>query len=105
MSESSDETDEVGTEPDFEWDEDFNVRKVLAHRVTPTEAEDAILDPAAVPTRFSRRHAERRQGIIGKTEAGRIPIVIFTKRGGAVRVITAYDAPEHEKRRYRRMTD
>ena len=88
--------------PDFDWDEDTNVGKVEAHRVTPTEAEEAILDPDALPARAYSTPTERRRGIIGMTDGGRILLVIFTIRNGAIRVITAYDAPERLKRRYRR---
>jgi len=91
-----------GFEPDFDWDEATNVQKVLAHNVTPTEAEDATLDPAAVPTRATSTPTEQRYGIIGMTNAGRILVVVFAYRDGSVRVVTAYDASERAKRQYRR---
>ena len=91
-----------GYEPSFDWDEATNVQKVLAHNVTPTEAEDAILDPAAVPARAASTPTEQRHGIIGMTDAGRILVVIFTYRDGTVRIVTAYDASQRTKRQYRR---
>jgi uncharacterized protein len=89
-------------EPDFEWDEEENVRKVEAHGVTPTEAEDALLDPAAVSTRAESTPTERRQAVIGRTAAGRILVVVFTERHDAFRVITVYDASARARRQYRR---
>jgi uncharacterized DUF497 family protein len=67
----------MSNDPDFDWDEDTNVAKVEAHGVTPTEAEDALLDPSRVPTRAQSTAAESRRGIIGMTEAGRIIVVIY----------------------------
>jgi uncharacterized DUF497 family protein len=89
-------------DPDFEWDEETHVLKVEAHGVTPTEAEDAILDPNAVPAQARSTPSEKRRGMIGMTEAGRINVVIYTIRHNAIRVITAFDASEIQKRRYRR---
>jgi uncharacterized protein len=92
-------------EPDFDWDDETNVVKVTGHGVEPTEAEEAILDPDRVATRAHSTPTERRRGIIGMTEAGRILVVIYTTRQGSIRVVTAYDAPERLKRQYRRMRE
>ena len=91
---------------DFIWDEEEdesgNVVHIWEHGVTPTEAEDAILDPHAVPVQERWIGRERRYTIVGATPAGRILIVVFVLKGDAIRVITSYPASEREKRRYRR---
>ncbi|MGH2583508.1 MAG: BrnT family toxin [Dehalococcoidia bacterium] len=91
---------------DFVWDDDSdasgNVVHVWEHGVTPTEAEEAILDPGVTPAEERRIGRERRYTIVGATAAGRILLVVFTMREDAIRVITAYPAKEREKRRYRR---
>jgi uncharacterized DUF497 family protein len=87
--------------PDFDWDE-FNIEHIAEHGVTPTEAEDAILDPDRVPSESRNTPTEKRQGLIGMTENGRILFVSMTLRRGAVRVVTAYEASERQKRQYRR---
>lgn len=87
-------------EPDFDWD-DANVEHIADHSVTPTEAEDAILDPARLFTADRSTPTERRRGVIGATDAGRILFVSYTIRRGAYRVVTAFDASNAQKRRYR----
>jgi uncharacterized protein len=86
---------------DFDWD-DANVEHIAEHGVSPTEAEDAILDPDRVPSQARSTPAEKRQGIIGITEDGRVLFVSFTKRAGAIRVVTTYDASDRQRRQYRR---
>jgi uncharacterized DUF497 family protein len=73
----------------FDWDE-MNRLKVEAHGVSTNEYEQAFL----------RRHVaeqklvalERRKIAVGKTEAGRVLILIYTIRRGKVRPITAYES-------------
>ncbi|MGI8550332.1 MAG: BrnT family toxin [Dehalococcoidia bacterium] len=84
----------------FVWD-GGNIPKVEAHDVTPTEAEDALLDPRRIATPVSRVTDERRWGVIGATSAGRILRVIFSKWENDLRIITSFDANDKEKRRYR----
>lgn len=69
-------------EPDFLWDDDDdpngNVAHIAAHGVTPTEAEDAILDPSRVPATARRVFGQqRRRAIVGATRNGRILLVIY----------------------------
>lgn len=68
----------------FDWDE-YNLDHIARHGVYPVEAEDAVLDPGRVS--FSARHG--RMGFIGRTEAGRVLVVILDRRNGLWRVVTA----------------
>lgn len=87
---------------DFQWD-DANIEHIALHGITPEEAEEAATDPRRVPTdAYTAANGERRRGLIGKTQDGRILTVIYTSRGGAFRVITAWDATINEKKSYRR---
>ena len=45
---------------------------------------------------------ERRWGFLAQTFAGRLLAIVYTIRAGAIRPITAWDADDREKRRYRR---
>jgi uncharacterized protein len=90
----------VGT-TDFDWD-GFNIDHIAKHGVTPNEAEDALLDPDRVPSQARGTARERRRGVLGMTESGRILFVSYTVREGAIRVVTAYEASERQKRQYRR---
>ncbi len=90
---------------DFVWDDDAdasgNVVHVWEHGVTPSEAEEAVLDPRATPAQERSVRGERRYTIIGATAAGRILVVVFVLKEDALRVVTAYPAKERERRRYR----
>jgi uncharacterized DUF497 family protein len=93
-------------EPDFLWDDDDdpngNVAHIAEHGVTPTDAEDAILDPRRVPATARRVGSQqRRRAIVGATRNGRILLVVYVVHEGAYRVITAYEAGD-EKWHYRR---
>lgn len=85
----------------FDWD-DENEQHLLRHGIRREEAEAALRDPWLHPAPSYRAHAERRWGILGATESGRVLFLIFTRRGRLLRVVTARDATEREKHRYRR---
>ncbi|WP_399538547.1 BrnT family toxin [uncultured Paenibacillus sp.] len=78
------------------WD-DYNIDHIGRHGVDPDEAEEAFWDEDRLP--FDAHSGHR--GIIGATDAGRRLVVIFVKKDGArIRVITARNATEDEKRVY-----
>jgi len=85
----------------FDWD-DGNVGHLARHGVTRAEAEEALLDPRRIGASAYSTVTERRSAVIGATEDGRVLFVVFTRRGGDVRVIAARDATSKERRRYRR---
>jgi uncharacterized DUF497 family protein len=45
---------------------------------------------------------ERRWALLGATEEGRRLYVVYTRRRGRIRVVSARDATPREKRRYRK---
>ena len=77
--------------PEFDWD-DGNRDHLALHNVTPEEAEQVILDPHAVLLEIDSYEGEERTKALGITSMGRILVVLFTFRGGAIRPITAYPA-------------
>jgi uncharacterized protein len=97
-----DDDNEGGSTPlDFDWD-DSNVEHITRHGVTPTEAEDVILDPRGVSARAHSSEREKRYGVVGRSAAGRLLFVAFIWRDDLIRVVTAYDATESQRRQYRR---
>jgi uncharacterized DUF497 family protein len=86
--------------PWFQWDDD-NVDHFAWRGITPTEAEEALLDPRRIVAPAKSRRGEERWYALGATEEGRILRVVFTRRNGMVRVITALEPTEREKRQYR----
>lgn len=86
---------------DADWDE-FNIEHIARHNVYPNEAEEALLDRNRVSMESNTRNGERRWVILGKTYGERLLVVVFTRRGEQIRVVTARDATSSEKRRYKR---
>jgi uncharacterized DUF497 family protein len=80
----------------FEWDRN-NLRKILAHRITREEAEEALANEP-IPIYRQEVDGEGRFVYYGETDAGRLLAVVFTERGDRIRVITAYDLDAGQRR-------
>ena len=88
--------------PEFDWNQ-ANVDHLAEHGVDPEEAEEAATDPRRRPTVANQFPGQpRRSAIIGRTDSGRIIVVVMTRSGRFTRVITAFDADTSQKRQYRR---
>ena len=85
----------------FDWDES-NVAHVREHGVEPGEAEDAVLDPRRIGAPAYNLGSERRWALLGTPEGGETLFVVYTRRRGRIRVVTARPATNQEKRRYRK---
>lgn len=86
----------------FQWDE-ANEEHIARHGIDPEEAEEALSDPDAVPASIRPApNGEWRGALVGQTESGRYLTVIYTYRQDLIRVVTARDATDAERRRYRR---
>jgi uncharacterized DUF497 family protein len=83
---------------EFDWDE-ADTAHIARHGVRP---EEALANPRRLVLRIRSQRGEERWAALGATEAGRILFVVFTRRRGRVRAITARDATPEEKRRYRK---
>jgi uncharacterized DUF497 family protein len=75
----------------FEWD-DGNRSEIADHGVNEVECEQAFADPNRITRRTASDRGEPRAGIIGVTKAGRLVVVIFTRRDERFRVVTAWPA-------------
>ena len=84
--------------PDFEWDE-FNEDKLLErHGITAAEAEECFGNPN------SRRRAGDDYLLLGATNGGRMLLVVYEQKpGGMVRVYSAREMTEEERRVCRRV--
>lgn len=85
----------------FDWDE-WNLDHIAQHAVTADEAEEAYNDPRKRGVPAYDTPTEQRWAVLGTTAAGRLLYLVYTRRGLAVRIITARDTDKAEKRRYRR---
>lgn len=82
----------------FEWDH-HNLEHIARHGVSDEEVEEASADPQRVPFSAHSGHV----GLIGKTAAGRVLVVILARKGpGRWRPVTARGASPREKQSYRR---
>lgn len=86
---------------EFQWD-DANVDHIAEHQVNPEEAEEALTDPDRRPLGAYSPPHESRWAVLGATEGNRILVVIYTRRGHLLRVVTAREASGPERRSYRR---
>jgi uncharacterized DUF497 family protein len=84
--------------PEFEWDENNEKKLLDRHGVTAAEAEQC----------FGNANSRRRVGkvyvMLGITDSGRMLFLVYEqKRGGIVRVFSARDMTDSERRTYRRV--
>jgi hypothetical protein len=80
----------------FEWD-DGNTEHISRHNVTTDEAEEVFADDAAI---FLRSRSGR-YVTLGQTEAGRYLTVVYERKsGGVIRVATAFNMDDKNRRRY-----
>jgi uncharacterized protein len=81
----------------FEWDDD-NTFHIDRHEFTPQEVEEVFAGDHKV-----RRTRQKRYIALGQTLDGRLAFVVFRRlSAGLVRVVTARDMDERERRLFRR---
>lgn len=86
---------------DFDWD-DANIDHIARRGILPEEVEEAFLDPMYKRAPAYRNRTETRFARVGKTGEGRFLFLVYTPRGDRIRIVTARDAEDAEKRSYRR---
>ena len=86
---------------EFEWDEAKAVGNLRKHRVSFEEATTVFDDPA-VRVRYDEDHSgvEDRWNAIGRSGKLRVLAVTYTRRGPAVRIISARQATRAEALEY-----
>lgn len=86
----------------YEWDDakaEANLRK---HRVRFEHAVEACEDPdALIELDDSEDYGEDRFILIGRTTDG-VLTVVYTERNSRIRIISAREANDYERRNYRR---
>jgi uncharacterized protein len=85
----------------FEWDE-HNSMHIAEYGLSPEDVEEALVDPRRLGTPAYNVAGAERRAVIGATSEGSLLLVAVTRRGDVVRVVTARDANEWERKRYRR---
>lgn len=74
----------------FDWDQ-ANIRHLRRHKVSTSEFEEALLNDA-IELEYEDEDGEPRFKSLGRTNDGRILVLVWTIRSERVRAITAYNA-------------
>lgn len=87
---------------DFEWDDHNRKKNWDKHQVSDQETEEVFeqglfLGPA-------KSGEEERFAVIGRTKKDRVLFVVYTIRGGKIRVISTRDASKKERKVYEEKT-
>jgi len=84
----------------FDWDAGNLTKNEVAHGVTKEEAEQVFTRPVVVADDLRHSAKEPRWNAFGKTDAGRLLALAFTRRGENLRIISARDQSRRERKRY-----
>ena len=82
----------------FDWDAE-NIDHLARHDIMPMEAEE-VIEIDSVDYELQQDETEDRVLCLGRTAAGRLLAVVYTERGEAIRVITAYPMAKWQERIY-----
>jgi uncharacterized DUF497 family protein len=87
----------------FDWSGGNAEKLWREHRLTPEEAEEAFGDPDRVRhPDYPGPGGETRRAVAGRTEDGLLLVVVYTRRQGRLRVVTAYPGNAADERAYER---
>ena len=85
----------------FDWNQGNIEKNWLKHKVSPVECEQVFFNqPFIILDDLRHSTSEKRFAVFGCTDAGRLLVVIFTKRGKLLRVISARDMNSRERKFY-----
>ena len=85
----------------FQWDQGNIDKNLIKHNVELLESEQIFFNkPLLVYCDHKHSIPEKRWAAFGKTDADRFLVVIFTKRGNLIRVISARDMNKKERKFY-----
>ena len=85
----------------FQWDEDNTDKNLTKHNVQNWESEQIFFNkPLLVLDDPKHSLVEKRWAAFGRTDAGRLLVVVFTRRGEQIRVISARDMNRKEEKFY-----
>jgi len=85
----------------FDWDEGNSEKNWIRHKVTKYECEEIFFNqPLIVADDLKHSQQETRYYTLGRTDANRLLFIVFTIREKKVRVISARDMNEKERKKY-----
>lgn len=85
----------------FEWDEEKAEINIKKHKIGFDEAKSVFGDPFSITVDDpDHSEAEQRYIDIGKSENGKLFVVVYTERGSKIRIISCRKATPAERRKY-----
>jgi uncharacterized DUF497 family protein len=85
--------------PDFEWEESNEDKLLARHDVSAAEAEQCFANPHPGPRRVGDDML-----MLGVTDGGRMLLLVYEQKAkGVVRVYSAREMTDKERRTYRRL--
>ncbi len=94
-------TDKFDRFTGFQWDEGNINKNLYKHNVENWECEQIFFnEPLIILDDPKHSYAEKRWAAFGKTDAGKLLTVVFTKRGSLIRVISARAMKRKERNFY-----
>ncbi len=90
---------------EFIWDSGNIDKNWIKHKVKNTECEEIFFDKNKVKLKdILHSGYEERFIVLGKTKKNRLLFVVFTTRNNKIRIISARDTNQKEKRLYEKST-
>lgn len=86
------------------WDPDKAEINFKKHRVRFSDAELVLYDPFAMTLEEQVREGEQRFVTVGTDAVGRIVVVVYSYRAGAIRLISAKKATPSQRKQYEKGT-
>jgi uncharacterized DUF497 family protein len=99
MAEENDLSRLFANATSFEWDENKRRLNVFKHGIDFVDAKDVFYDPAAYTFLSPQTAGEQRCVTVGSMR-GVLIAVVSTRRGAAIRIISARSARRNERQRY-----
>ena len=85
----------------FQWDKGNIDKNLIRHNVENWECEQVFFNrPLLVIDNSKHSTSEKRWAALGKTDADRFLVVIFTRRNNSIRIISAMDMNQRERKFY-----
>jgi uncharacterized DUF497 family protein len=85
----------------FQWDEGNRNKNVIKHNVQNWECEQVFFNqPLLVLDDLGHSAVEERWAAFGRTDSGRLLVIIFTRRGSLLRIISARGMNPKERAYY-----
>lgn len=85
----------------FEWDEEKAKANLRKHRVNFDETTTVFTDPFSMTIHDPAHSADEERHIdIGRSDKGRVLVVVYTERGSNIRLVSCRKATSSERRLY-----